>query len=403
MDLTQLRHIALMCGAQEIYLNEVSKVISFRVGFARVNIYYTTGTVGTCIEHPVSGKTQLFRRNQTISTVATIFRDPRVHTGAGYYQTFDKIDKKRKVNNMSVEEIEEEEALKQQLQSLSEISDELKAQQQLVTDALQTFETKRELQRQEVAQKAAAVEKQRQVVIAQQQQQEMRRLFKIDKERIRARGTGWDINFETDDEGFVRDSMIHDDVSCVAMSGTNVLMLYDNGSFSCNNAPKQLRNKLTGRQKSLPKPEYVALGPDDAYYVRFADRSSQWGGITDDNFEDFIKKERVEKVAFSADGGWFVSSEGGGFEMSRAFGDLCTKLKWPSNRKRTIENISLGSHEAYFVSFIDGHWIYGPATNDHYYYNYNLNNLVERMNSLRKIRHVYFGASADDWVIRYQK
>jgi hypothetical protein len=80
---------------------------------------------------------------------------------------------------------------------------------------------------------------------------------------------------------------------------------------------------------------------------------------------------------------------------------ILSKLKLPSNRKRTIENISLGSHDAYFVSSTDGHWIYGPPTDDHYdYYNqYNLNNLVDGMNSLGKIRHFYFGSFADDWGI----
>jgi hypothetical protein len=104
---------------------------------------------------------------------------------------------------------------------------------------------------------------------------------------------GWDINFKTGDEGFVRDSMIRDDVSCVAMSGSYVLMLYDSGGFSYNDAPTQLRNKLVGRQKSSPKPEYVALGPNDTYYVRFGDGSQQWRGIGEEpyNFDKFMNAE----------------------------------------------------------------------------------------------------------------
>lgn len=51
-----------------------------------MNVYYTTGTVGTCIDHPSQGKTQLFRRDQTLEDLDRIFADPRVHTGAGYHR-----------------------------------------------------------------------------------------------------------------------------------------------------------------------------------------------------------------------------------------------------------------------------------------------------------------------------
>ena len=52
----------------------------------RVNVYYTTGTVGTCVDHPKQSKTQLFRRNQTLAGLSDIFNNPRVHTGVGYHR-----------------------------------------------------------------------------------------------------------------------------------------------------------------------------------------------------------------------------------------------------------------------------------------------------------------------------
>lgn len=51
----------------------------------RINIYLSTGTVATCLDHPVKGKTQLFRKRVTIRQLNEIFRNPRVHTGKGYY------------------------------------------------------------------------------------------------------------------------------------------------------------------------------------------------------------------------------------------------------------------------------------------------------------------------------
>jgi len=71
-------------------------VISFRKGDSspiRINVYWTTGTVGTCLDHPRQGKTQLFRRNVDLSTLREIFKSPRVHTGAGYYTCDDSASK----------------------------------------------------------------------------------------------------------------------------------------------------------------------------------------------------------------------------------------------------------------------------------------------------------------------
>ena len=67
--------------------NEASRVISFKdQSGSRVNVYYTTGTVGTCLNHPAKGKTQLFRRNVSLDLLGQIFRNPRIHTDTGYYR-----------------------------------------------------------------------------------------------------------------------------------------------------------------------------------------------------------------------------------------------------------------------------------------------------------------------------
>lgn len=51
---------------------------------ARINIYVTKMTVATCINHPKSGKTQLFRKHVDQKLLAKIFENPRVHTHKGY-------------------------------------------------------------------------------------------------------------------------------------------------------------------------------------------------------------------------------------------------------------------------------------------------------------------------------
>lgn len=50
-----------------------------------LNIYFTRMTVGTCIEHPKKGRTQLFRRHVNPAMMRAIMQNPRVHTGEGYY------------------------------------------------------------------------------------------------------------------------------------------------------------------------------------------------------------------------------------------------------------------------------------------------------------------------------
>ena len=52
----------------------------------RINVWYTRGTVGTYINHPKQGKTQLFRRYVNLGLLARLFNYPRQHTGRGYHQ-----------------------------------------------------------------------------------------------------------------------------------------------------------------------------------------------------------------------------------------------------------------------------------------------------------------------------
>ena len=87
LRLETVRSIAIVYGYAEVQFNEAGRVISFKSldGMIRVNVYYTTGTVVACLSHPNKGKTQLFCRNQTLVSLPSIFRNPRTHTGEGYY------------------------------------------------------------------------------------------------------------------------------------------------------------------------------------------------------------------------------------------------------------------------------------------------------------------------------
>jgi len=60
---------------------------SYRKDGVRLNFWLSTGTVGSYLDHPCQGKTQLFRRDIVMSEARDIFDNPRKHTGKGYHTT----------------------------------------------------------------------------------------------------------------------------------------------------------------------------------------------------------------------------------------------------------------------------------------------------------------------------
>lgn len=99
LELDAIRLTASRHGFREIQFNETSRVVAFETTPAatpgpkcRINVYYTTGTVATCLDHPRSGKTQPFRRDQTPDDLNALFRNPRRHTGVGYFRAKSRQD-----------------------------------------------------------------------------------------------------------------------------------------------------------------------------------------------------------------------------------------------------------------------------------------------------------------------
>mmetsp|Transcript_22829 Transcript_22829/g.27597 ORF Transcript_22829/g.27597 Transcript_22829/m.27597 type:complete len:213 (-) Transcript_22829:135-773(-) len=60
-------------------------VLGFERDDALVRVWWRTHTVGTYLDHPRQGRTQLFRRQvDSIGELEEIFDNPRTHTGRGY-------------------------------------------------------------------------------------------------------------------------------------------------------------------------------------------------------------------------------------------------------------------------------------------------------------------------------
>lgn len=60
-------------------------MLSFKRNGERINVYHTTMTVVTCLNHPLQGKKSLVRREVNGKELKEIFNNPRVHTGKGYH------------------------------------------------------------------------------------------------------------------------------------------------------------------------------------------------------------------------------------------------------------------------------------------------------------------------------
>lgn len=104
LELEDVKKIASEENYELIYFSKESRLISFQPGedssdneddnrdngvhkdhnirgTVRINVYWGTGTVGTCLDHPARGKTQVFRRNVGLRMLGKIFGNP---TGAYY-------------------------------------------------------------------------------------------------------------------------------------------------------------------------------------------------------------------------------------------------------------------------------------------------------------------------------
>ena len=105
LDETVLDRLASLKHWEKIETNQPAmasyrKNIEEGTNNMRLNFYLSTGTVGSCLDHPTQGKTQLFRRQITDTESAAVFFDnPRQHTGKGYYTKGEGKEKEGQNNN----------------------------------------------------------------------------------------------------------------------------------------------------------------------------------------------------------------------------------------------------------------------------------------------------------------
>lgn len=82
----KIMHLFREHGYQLLMVNEPTNMLRFFRGDVAINIYVGTMTVTTELKHPERGKTQLHRRNVSFELLEKILKNPREHTGRGYYR-----------------------------------------------------------------------------------------------------------------------------------------------------------------------------------------------------------------------------------------------------------------------------------------------------------------------------
>ena len=79
------RSLAAEFGWIEVFHKPENLLIRFQRGSETLDYWYSKNTVGTIVNHPKKGRNQLFRRRIDYPTLKALFKNPRQHTGVGYY------------------------------------------------------------------------------------------------------------------------------------------------------------------------------------------------------------------------------------------------------------------------------------------------------------------------------
>ncbi|GAB4822344.1 hypothetical protein N2152v2_009390 [Parachlorella kessleri] len=431
LDVEQVRWLAQEFGWYEVQCNYESYVIGFKRGNDRVNVYYTTGTIGTCLNHPIRGKTQLFRRNQSMNNLRKIFQDPRVHTGVGYYRR----------HSLQLAEPSQQASLAGICCQLG--SDEL--EEQLMSGWNNKTSTTLALgsgycvvERNGRAWWAGVPWELSNALLGRQAYQPLvdyvalgpddsyfvqftdgdwehagpssmrEALCEAFDDGIGVQllaftpNDGWyvlwedgtssweglpaglqDILDERPDslpgveqlatgpngEWFVRfldGTWEMDEISdeCASAAdelqadGFAILSIMFGEDCSCD-VPLGLYNTLTGRHPSLPPVEYVALGPDDSYFVQFTDGDWELAGpssLYEALCEATNQGVSVQLLAFAPDDGWYVLWEDGASSWEGLPRQLHNKLNGRQKSLPGVEQLAIGPSGEWFVRFLNGDW-----------------------------------------------
>lgn len=358
LDVEVVRSLARGHGLKEIQFNEASRVIAFRKdceeGAVRINVYYSTGTVGTALLHPVQGKTQLFRKQCDLRDLINVFENPRWHSGRGYKRRRIAEDESTASQVEAKPFLEERFALHQSLFQIgAEIEDLVKSRESILERLAETEHNRLEYATAEMKKKEA--ERQRKLAeekalkekaLAEEKarrEREARALARQKRGDLVCYSIYKKLHFEIDG-----------DTRLVAISGSDcVLAIYTDDSYTYTSGlPCRLHELLHSRARHHPYPEVVAMGSMDRFFVRFSNGKSEWDVCGNDEIRDLLHDEDVDDIAFGSDEFTYVALTSSGVRWN---GDIPSRLESHLyHSSRAIQKVALGPEREWFIAFKDG-------------------------------------------------
>ncbi len=341
LEVGVVRRIAReIADIKEIGINEASKVISFQSVNSgwKINVYYTTGTVGTCVEHPISGKTQLFRRKVDYKTLQRIFQHPRVHTGKGYYKVPTSESKPGSSGSGSPVE-DEETALMKQIAFL-------KPQLELMEEQLASIRQKRVKEEQDRLKKAEAIKKAKEEKARAAAAAEQLRLENIARQKAKERQSA--SNRLNSQRGACFDYSLHHhthfptslkDVKCVAICDGGYVAVYDDGYCAFHGIPSDVVSELKRQQNQMI--DYIALGPEQ-FYIRKTNGKVIYRGC--DEFMDVIQNSsgEIKFVTFGDENTFYLEYEDGRVRYSDSLAYRIPSRAFKNLTSRRVSHFYLG-------------------------------------------------------------
>jgi len=368
LTIENVRRVARFADAKEIVHKVNEKLLSFSLrnnNDVRINVYYTTGTVGTCIDHPHQGKTQLFRRCVTVQILKQIFDNPRIHTDKGY--------KRKRDNVRDDEQVVLQKHLKR-LRKEAETVEILLNESKLRKKQEEQERKEQERKEQERKDQARAYDK-------------AMKLQRIREKR--GKFGSWETSHTKDVK-----SMFTTECISLGTNGASSIFLYENGNWAYTSGlPNLLYNKLKGRQRHLPSPEYVALGTHGRYYISFADGKSEWSGP--DEMTKAINNSGcnsvIKSISFGGNyGDYFIVFKCGRYCYSGVPIKFHNILN--SNHDKQIETAAIGPNGSYYLKLNNGiSWWSGIPTG--------VTNAIDKQHGT--ITFVDFGADGN-FFVRYR-
>ncbi len=297
------RDCAVDYGWKEIYFNAESAVVSFALNSQRIrmNVYFTTRTVATCLDHPFHGKTQLFRRAVSDEELEALFRNPRSHTGKGFYKV------------PLIPALEEEDALREEIAQVARKKLELEAMLKRREDANRAKREREERERIE-REKRERIEREEREKREKRERNALEARLGEEQAKLSKRAT-------RSIRGQVTHRLFHPNIHTqlceildnlgataveIAVGEHCFLSCDEDGSWACGGRlPQKLFHILRNRGHNLTNPHtrlnYAALGSFDRYYVRFDDDTERFFIPEGLAVEIARASTKIEFVAFGSE------------------------------------------------------------------------------------------------------